>query len=251
VDFNAADAKSSSWGLGKWVLVAGATYWYRNELQILARGIMAGANLAIKQWEDNNALEAAKQSSREFYMNHKTKWESRSTQTSTASQNNGESMLGRVSEAHVASAVASSSTIPGAYNKPFWHPLSTKSTILGPKYFAFNRTTPNSAQDERVGSLPGALTFTTNRPNADSFIDGPSTSSTHADKGKAPQHTNTTYFSAFDSVSESDDEAEYDASENGTSSVCEECYQGGSGTVWCSECTGRCGGQGTGPPLCD
>jgi hypothetical protein len=66
VDFNAAGAKGSSWSLGRWVLVAGVVYWYRNELEILARGIIAGANLAIKQWDEHNALEAAKQASLDF-----------------------------------------------------------------------------------------------------------------------------------------------------------------------------------------
>jgi hypothetical protein len=45
---------ASSWktGLVATLLVtAGTAYWYRNELRIIGRGIMAGANLAIERWE--------------------------------------------------------------------------------------------------------------------------------------------------------------------------------------------------------
>jgi hypothetical protein len=45
---------ASSWNTGLWatlLVTAGTAYWYRNELRIIGRGIMAGANLAIERWE--------------------------------------------------------------------------------------------------------------------------------------------------------------------------------------------------------
>jgi hypothetical protein len=37
------------------LFTAVAVYWYRNELRIIGRGVMAGANLAIERWETNKA----------------------------------------------------------------------------------------------------------------------------------------------------------------------------------------------------
>jgi hypothetical protein len=45
---------ASSWNTGLWatlLVTAGMAYWYMNELRIIGRGIMAGANLAIERWE--------------------------------------------------------------------------------------------------------------------------------------------------------------------------------------------------------
>ena len=58
VEFEPAGSSSSAagWAYGGWakiVLAAGAVWYYRNELRIIGRGILAGANLAISRWEAN------------------------------------------------------------------------------------------------------------------------------------------------------------------------------------------------------
>jgi len=45
---------ASSWftsGWAKALVLAGTVYLYRNELRIIGRGVLAGANLAIERWE--------------------------------------------------------------------------------------------------------------------------------------------------------------------------------------------------------
>ncbi|KAI4666807.1 uncharacterized protein J4E79_002847 [Alternaria viburni] len=45
---------ASSWFTGGWakaLVLAGTVYLYRNELRIIGRGVLAGANLAIERWE--------------------------------------------------------------------------------------------------------------------------------------------------------------------------------------------------------
>jgi hypothetical protein len=52
-----------------------AVYWYRNELRIIGRGVMAGANLAVERWETNKtAKKSGIQSSRaqEGFKQHRT-----------------------------------------------------------------------------------------------------------------------------------------------------------------------------------
>ena len=49
-------SSAAGWEYGGWaklVLAAGAVWYYRNELRIIGRGILAGANLAISRWEAN------------------------------------------------------------------------------------------------------------------------------------------------------------------------------------------------------
>jgi hypothetical protein len=113
VDFNAANTQTNGWRYGKRTLVAGAAYWYRNELFILARAILAGANLAIERWEEQTSLNASKQASLKFYKNNKTNWKSESTQTSTASQVHGGSILNHINKARATAPVKdSSATLP-------------------------------------------------------------------------------------------------------------------------------------------
>lgn len=53
---NLEGSSSSAWGFGSWsrvLLTAGAVYWYRNELRIIGRGVLAGAKLAIERCEAN------------------------------------------------------------------------------------------------------------------------------------------------------------------------------------------------------
>jgi len=45
---------ASSWPTGRWAkafALAGTVYLYRNELRIIGRGVLAGANLAIERWD--------------------------------------------------------------------------------------------------------------------------------------------------------------------------------------------------------
>jgi len=45
---------ASSWFTGGWakaLILVGTVYLYRNELRIIGRGVLAGANLAIERWE--------------------------------------------------------------------------------------------------------------------------------------------------------------------------------------------------------
>ena len=45
---------ASSWFTGGWaraLVLVGTVYLYRNELRIIGRGVLAGANLAIERWE--------------------------------------------------------------------------------------------------------------------------------------------------------------------------------------------------------
>ncbi|KAI4933884.1 uncharacterized protein J4E92_003553 [Alternaria infectoria] len=45
---------ASTWFTGGWakaLVLAGTVYLYRNELRIIGRGVLAGANLAIERWE--------------------------------------------------------------------------------------------------------------------------------------------------------------------------------------------------------
>jgi len=58
VGFEPAGCSSSAagWEYGGWaklVLAAGAVWYHRNELRIIGRGILAGANLAISRWDAN------------------------------------------------------------------------------------------------------------------------------------------------------------------------------------------------------
>ena len=56
VGFDPASEWSWKYGSGGWakvVLATGAVWYYRHELRIIGRGILAGANLAISRWEAN------------------------------------------------------------------------------------------------------------------------------------------------------------------------------------------------------
>ena len=60
------------------VLTARAAYWYREELRIIGREVMAGANLAIEKWENKKSNQKAKERDEE----EKRKWDVDTTKSS-------------------------------------------------------------------------------------------------------------------------------------------------------------------------
>jgi hypothetical protein len=67
VDFNTTSRSSTgSWGSwSKLFVAAGAIYCYRHELEILARGIVAGARFAVEKWGERHVPRTVERSGEE------------------------------------------------------------------------------------------------------------------------------------------------------------------------------------------
>lgn len=249
VDFDASSAPSNGWQLGKWILVAGAAYWYRNEIKIVARGVIAGAYLAISKWEEQHASKAAKPSPPadigEFTTSdtQQRKTNNNSTQTSTGLQVQGGSILDHITKVRTATPINMPSTSRPSNNhcSPPTSPHLTKATPSSPPSETSQRTPPTTPSLSKA-NLASPITTPPQRTNtsyseAFGYTTSPGNPGNASTVSKPPHRTNTTYSAAFDWVPETVEEHEAPES---AGSVCQEyLYGNGCGREMCQECKGR------------